>query len=149
MADNILNYNNLIDELQGNTISSLTNFYRNQAKQSQLNTEAQNNQMSPYKFEDYAKQKGYVISSKNNQYSINQMPLDSANVLRLKDGYGSPKLYDAVIDDYKNIVQAKQQNQQIQPTTDENGNLIYTSPYQQQIDDLMGQLNQFKTYVNG
>lgn len=118
-------------------------------------------QNSPYKFSDWATQQGYTYQYDANTkvHKLNNVALpDTANQLLTSD-YAPEKTYQNIIKQYQDMVTAQQtqltqaQTQAATPATTtqttptapaEEGQ--YVSPYQEQINALMGQLNDITPY---
>jgi cell wall-associated NlpC family hydrolase len=117
-------------------------------------------QNSPYKFGDWAQQQGYTYeySSANDIHKINNIELGSDVSSSLKEGYGTEQTYKNIIEKYnqmaadqQKVLQEAAQPTATQPTatteaqtTPEEGE--YVSPYQEQIQSLLDQLQNITPY---
>ena len=110
---------------------------------------------SPYKFSDWASAKGYTYNYNQgtDTHSLNGIALPSNVMGAFQGEYATPKVYESVLEQYQNLLSQQQQTPTATATQTSTGatksNLDtgeYVSPYQQQIQDLMDQLNQFTPY---
>ena len=107
--------------------------------------------LSPYKFSDWAMQKGYSYSYDDQlkQYSLNDIALPDAAKTILGKDYGTEQDYNNVLKMYQDTLAGQQQqlaDQATQQPAEPTEEGQYVSPYQSQIQELLDQLGQFTPY---
>lgn len=141
-----LTYQQLIDDLSLSnfSLSNLSNFKNNVL--GNVTNAINSTQESPYKFTDWAKTKGYDYNydTLTNTGTINGVALPNNITNLLKSEYATEATYKDIITQYQNLVKSQQETQTPVATGEEEG--VYKSPYQQQIEDLYTQLEQYTPY---
>jgi cell wall-associated NlpC family hydrolase len=115
------------------------------------------NLTSPYKFSDWASAKGYEYNYEQgtDTHSINGITIPNNIMNTLQGDYATPKVYENILTSYNDLLKQQQEQQQQQAITTTTGgeaaksNLEtgeYVSPYQQQLQEILDQLNQYTPY---